>query len=388
MNRSPILEQGKNPIHVVHIVYSFKTGGLENGIVNLINCLPESGYRHSIICLTTHDSKFLERIKNKNVNIYDINKPSGNNPLWLISCWKLLRKLKPDICHTRNLSPLEAQLAAAFAGIKFRIHGEHGWDMNDLGGVNVKYQKVRRFFKMFVHHYIVLSSEANEYLQSKIFVNANKIKQICNGVDIDKFTNKSVNLNENLPFSIEGKLVFGTVGRLAQVKNQTDLVQAFLNIIEENPQQRENLRLIVVGDGELMSNIQKMVNEAKASDIIWLAGLRSDISDMMNLMDVFVLPSLAEGISNTLLEAMASGLPYIATDVGGNADLVFPEHKDSHIVPAGSVEKLAQAMKIYVQTPSLVEVERQKIREHCEKNFSIEKMVNEYHALYQSKFKN
>ena len=156
------------PARIVHIVYAFSTGGLENGVVNIINRLPEEYYRHTIVCVTGHDDDFFARITRTNVDIVDLNKPAGNGVAWLYHCWKLLRKLKPDICHSRNLSALEAQFPAFLASVPYRIHGEHGWDVNDLGGSNKKYQLVRRFFKPFIHQYVALSQEAVTYLMEKI----------------------------------------------------------------------------------------------------------------------------------------------------------------------------------------------------------------------------
>jgi len=142
--------------HIAHVVHSFAVGGLENGVVNLINQLPLEHYRHTIICVTDHDPEFFARIKTNNVQIIDLYKPQGKGVVWLYKCWKLLRELKPDICHSRNLNALEAQLPAFFAGVPVRIHGEHGWDVNDLGGCNLKYQKLRRVLKLLIPQYIAL----------------------------------------------------------------------------------------------------------------------------------------------------------------------------------------------------------------------------------------
>ena len=125
------------PKHIAHVLHSFATGGLENGVVNLINQLPKDEYQHSIICVTDYDKNFFQRITRNNVNIYQLNKPAGRGVKWMFDCWRLLKKLSPDICHTRNLSALEAQIPAFLAGIKHRIHGEHGWDMHDIGGTNI-----------------------------------------------------------------------------------------------------------------------------------------------------------------------------------------------------------------------------------------------------------
>lgn len=372
------------PTHIVHIVYSFATGGLENGVVNIINNLPEDDYRHTIVCITGHDKDFYARITVNNTNIVDLKKPAGNGIAWLFKCWKLLRQLKPDICHSRNLNSLEAQLPAFLAGVPYRIHGEHGWDVNDLGGINKKYQLLRRFFKPFIHQYVALSQEAVVYLTNKINVNAVNIHHICNGVDINKFKpNKNRSL---LPegFADNDSLIFGTVGRLAQVKNQTLLVSAFISLWQQQSQFQDKLRLVIIGDGILLPQLKKIVAAAGLEHVIWFAGRRDDVALLMQQLDVFVLPSLAEGISNTLLEAMASGLPYIATNVGGNADLILPQHAHSHIVSVDEESQLVKAMSQYINTPERLVNDSDLVRNHCQKNFSLAVMVNNYHHLYQS----
>ncbi len=373
------------PIHIAHVVYSFATGGLENGVVNLINHLPENEYFHSIICVSDHDEKFYSRIKSKNVEIFDLNKKEGRGLNWLVDCWRLLRKIQPDICHTRNLSSIEAQFSAYFASVPTRIHGEHGWDVFDLGGVNKKYQLVRKCIKPFIHKYVGLSTESISYLTDKINVKPEKITHICNGVDIEKFSPKS-ELSIELPegFTKKNQIVFGTVGRLAEVKNQTYLVRSFVDLWQKHPDLHSRLRLIVVGDGVLMPELISMVEKANANEGVWFTGLRADVVELMNVMDVFILPSLAEGIPNTVLEAMACGLPCIVTNVGGNPDLIMPEQSKTHIVDVNDVEQMVAAMEIYVDDTAKLQQDSQKVRQYCVDNFSIEVMVSKYHNLYQS----
>jgi len=373
------------PTHIVHIVYAFATGGLENGVVNIINRLPEEKYRHTIVCVTGHDKNFFSRIINKNTEVIDLEKPAGKGIAWLFDCWKLLRKLKPDICHSRNLSALEAQLSAFLAGVPYRIHGEHGWDVNDLGGSNKKYQLLRRLFKPFIHQYVALSREAVNYLTAKIKVQPDNINHICNGVDVDKF--KPSKNRGLLPekFAENDSLIFGTVGRLAQVKNQTLLVSAFISLWKQQSKIQDKLRLVIIGDGVLLPQLKKMVASAGVEHAVWFAGRRDDVAQLMQQIDVFVLPSLAEGISNTLLEAMASGLPYIATNVGGNADLILPHHAKTHIVNVNEEKQLVNAMVQYIDNPKELVKDSELVRSHCHKNFSLAGMVHNYHQLYQKK---
>ncbi len=370
---------------IVHVLHHFVTGGLENGVTNIINNLPKGAYQHIIICITDYDVNFFKRVRTGNVNIHQLNKKMGKSYKWLYDIWKLLKDIKPDICHTRNLGALEAQLPAFLAGVPCRIHGEHGWDVNDLGGSNKKYQLLRRLFKPFIHQYVALSREAVNYLTAKIKVQPDNINHICNGVDVDKF--KPSKNRGLLPekFAENDSLIFGTVGRLAQVKNQTLLVSAFISLWKQQSKIQDKLRLVIIGDGVLLPQLKKMVASAGVEHAVWFAGRRDDVAQLMQQMDVFVLPSLAEGISNTLLEAMASGLPYIATNVGGNADLILPQHAKTHIVNVNEEKQLVNAMEQYIDKPKELIKDSELVRSHCHKNFSLAGMVHNYHQLYQKK---
>jgi glycosyltransferase involved in cell wall biosynthesis len=174
------------------------------------------------------------------------------------------------------------------------------------------------------------------------------------------------------------------VGRLAQVKNQQFLVEAFVLLWSRHPDRHDRLRLIIVGEGILRPKLEQIVHNAGAEQAVWFTGKRSDICALMNTMDVFVLPSLAEGISNTLLEAMACGLPVIATAVGGNGELVMPAHAQTHLVEVNNTQQLCLAMENYALAPKLAQQERQQARQHCVDNFSIKRMVSKYHQVYQT----
>ncbi len=375
----------KSVIHVMHIIYRFDTGGLENGVVNLINRLDESHYRHTIVTLKGYSETFCQRIQTQNVQFFDLAKQDGNDFRIFFRLRSLIKQHEPDILHTRNTATIENQLVGWWCNVPFRIHGEHGWDVNDMHGQNKKYQMLRRFMRTYIDQYVALSTEAVEYLSETIHVLPERINHICNGVDVKKFKPKSRKY-DMLPegFADPFSLIFGTVGRLAEVKNQTYLLDAFIHLLKSRPNETEHLRLIIVGDGVLMEKLVSTAEQAQVQDKVWFAGNRSDVDALMNCMDVFVLPSLAEGISNTILEASATGLPVIATAVGGNPELIAKAMAKTHLVPTGEVEKLANAMGQYVNNPLLLEKNAQAVREHCVKNFSIDTMVNKYHQLYQA----
>lgn len=372
-------------VHVAHVLHSFRIGGLENGVVNLINNLPRDQYRHSIICVTDFCPEYFTRINSDNCQIYSLNKPPGKGLGWLWRCWRLFRKIKPDVIHSRNLSALESQLAQMLTGARHTVHGEHGWDVNDLAGANQKNQRIKRFFKPFVDQYIALSKEGERYLVDKIGIRQSKVTRICNGVDINKFDPAKPNpLPSGMPEQIstaEKKLVFGTVGRATKVKNQMYLLDAFIELANAHP--AAPVFLIVVGDGPELASLQQRADSAGVIDKVWFPGSRNDVDLLLAQMDVFVLPSLAEGISNVFLEAMAAGLPVIATNVGGNSDLMLPEHAKSHLIPLDNIASLTAAMQQYVDNYEKLAEDSKAVRQHCVNCFSIQTMVEKYHHVYQ-----
>jgi sugar transferase (PEP-CTERM/EpsH1 system associated) len=374
----------KQPISVAHVIFRLNIGGLENGLVNLVNRLPEQEFKHTIICIDTF-TDFKERIHNKNVQVFAINKSPGWDSRALVRIFRLLRKLKPDIVHTRNLAALDALLPALLARVRYRIHGEHGRDVNDLDGTNRKLQLLRKLHRPLVTRYISLSRELHSYLMEKIGVPPERVTQIYNGVDTEIFdaSKNSLDRCEELDaYFGAGKVVIGTVGRLDTVKNQMYLVSAFQALLENQPSLTKKVRLAVVGDGPTMTSIERYVAKTGLKELVWLPGSRDDIPDILRSFDIFVLPSLAEGISNTILEAMASCLPVVASDVGGNRELIV-EGITGHLVAATDPTALRDAIASYVHDDERCRKHGQAGRNRVVKSFSIDRMVEQYRSIYE-----
>lgn len=370
------------PPLVAHVIFSLGMGGLENGVVNLINHIPEDRFRHVVICLADY-SDFRLRIRRSDVQLFALNKPSGKNFGVHVHLWRLLNRLRPDIVHTRNLAALESLLPAALAGVPVRIHSEHGWDMGNLNGGNRRHRLLRRLFRPLAHHYIALSRHLEAYLREQIAVAPDRIAQIYNGVDADLFHPAQ---GDRLPlpcpgFDGPGRFVIGTVGRMQAVKDQLTLVRAFIQLLHTVPDARQMLRLAIVGDGPLREEALILLRQAEALDLAWLPGEREDIPALMRGFDLFVLPSLAEGISNTILEAMASGLPVVATDVGGNPELV-ESGRTGRLVPPADPESMADAIRAYLGDREACARHGRRARITVERRFSMEAMVAGYMDVY------
>lgn len=366
---------------VAHVMHRFDMGGLENGVVNLINHMPESAYRHAVISLTTI-TDFKDRIKRKDVEFYALHKNPGH-VLWIYpQLYRLFRQIKPSIVHTRNLAALEVTIPAWFAGVKVRIHGEHGRDVGDFDGTNKKYQWIRRVYSPFVKHYLALSKDLAQYLTHTIGISKKRVTQIYNGVDAVKFHPASSRLPiSDCPFNENGLWLIGTAGRMQTVKDQTNLAHAFVEALKIAPELTTKLRLVMVGEGPLRKDSIAILQAAGVQHLAWLPGERSDVADIMRGLDCFVLPSLGEGISNTILEAMACGLPVIATAVGGNVELVV-EGQSGMLVPAANPNALAKAILSLALHPERSRKMGLHGRQLVEKNYSMEAMVGSYQRLY------
>jgi sugar transferase (PEP-CTERM/EpsH1 system associated) len=318
------------------------------------------------------------------VATFELRKREGKDIAIYGKLWRLLRKLRPDIVHTRNLPTVDSVMIAAIAGVPYRIHGEHGRDILEIRGQNRKYNMLRFLCRPFVDRYIAVSRELAMWLRQEIGVPEQKIVQIYNGVDSTHFCPARSD-RAPLPvadFAPPGTIVIGNVGRMAVVKDPLTLVRAFLHLLEMMPDGRQRLRLVLVGDGVLQTEIEALVRQGRAMNVVWLAGGRDDVPELLRGFDIFALPSLAEGISNTILEAMATGLPVVATRVGGTAEIII-DGVTGRLVPAADPIAMARALNSYIENPALMRRHGRAARERVEQVFGLEHMVQQYEAVYE-----
>jgi sugar transferase (PEP-CTERM/EpsH1 system associated) len=370
---------------IAHVVHRLDYGGLENGVVNLINRLPRERYRHAVICLTDY-TEFARRIERTDVQLLALHKKSGKDlPLYgrFVSA---LRRLQPAIVHTRNFATIDMQPFAAAYGIAGRVHSEHGFDVYDLLGTNRSNLRIRRLIRPFVKRYIALSKDIERWLLTCVKVRADRIDQIYNGVDMQRFSAaKPVASPWPSDFANENNVVIGSVGRLAAVKAPMELLLAFCELIRARPEARSRLRLAIVGDGPLRQELLSTARARNIADLLWMPGARDDIPAILAALDVFVLPSLNEGVSNTILEAMACGTPVVARRVGGNPELVEDEVTGSlfHCAsPNDGPTQLAKAIEPYVFNAEMRHRRGAAARRCVEQRFSMQAMLDAYANVY------
>ncbi|HET6724711.1 MAG TPA: TIGR03088 family PEP-CTERM/XrtA system glycosyltransferase [Gammaproteobacteria bacterium] len=384
LHRSDTRASTARPL-IAHIIFSFDVGGLENGLVNLINHMP-GRYRHVVICLS-HFTDFRERIRRPGVRVLALHKRPGKDFGMYVRLWRLLKRLRPDIVHTRNYGALDSVLVAALAGVPIRVHGEHGWDMTDLHGGSIKYRLLRRSLGPLIQRHVTVSRDLGDWLKEQVRIPAARVSPICNGVDTEAFCP----MEDGAPDWREeagadfgrDKFIIGTIGRMDAVKDQATLVRGFAQLLRDEPALRERARLVVIGDGPDRDQVLELIRREDLTQVSWLPGRRDDISRLLCGMDLFVLPSLNEGISNTILEAMACGRAVVATRVGGNPELIV-DGETGTLVPPSNPVALARAMAPYALDPAWAQRIGRAGRARAERQFSLHAMVGAYTRLYDN----
>ncbi|HEX6945445.1 MAG TPA: TIGR03088 family PEP-CTERM/XrtA system glycosyltransferase [Casimicrobiaceae bacterium] len=370
------------PRRIVHVVFRFAVGGLENGLVNLVNRLPAEAWRHTIVSLTDIDAGFAGRITRPDVELVALHKRPGHAWPLYPRLWRLLRERRPAIVHTRNLAALETMPVAWAAGVPARVHGEHGRDAGDPDLRDRTRRRIRRAFRPFVTRYVALAPDLADYLAGSIGVPRDRIEQIFNGVDTRRFAPAPARRPiAGSPFADPALCIVGAVGRLDPVKDHANLARAFARACALRPDLAPRLRLVIVGDGSERAAVEGILAQAGVASQAWLPGERADIPDLLRGLDIFVLPSFGEGVSNTILEAMATALPVVATRVGANAELVL-DGSSGTIVPPSDSEALAAAIVSYAGNRELASRHGRAARARAEQAFSLERMVDRYHRLY------
>jgi sugar transferase (PEP-CTERM/EpsH1 system associated) len=290
---------------------------------------------------------------------------------------RLIKRLEPDIVHTRNWGTIDGIIAAKLAKRSRVIHGEHGREVFDLKGSNSKRNTMRRILGRWVDYFVAVSDEIQFWLVNKVGLNQKRVVTIYNGVDTETFCppidkkkmKQSLGMDPNT-------FIIGTVGRLDRVKNYQMLLRAMLSLKGfDFP-----CKLLFIGEGPERAGLEEFTGKNRLANVEFL-GEKQNVSDYLKVFDLFVLTSLAEGMSNTILEAMAAGLPVVATRVGGNSEMI-QDGRTGLLVPSDDHLSLTKAMAEYCGDRNLCMKHGQAARQRCEELYNINIMVKKYEKLY------
>ena len=359
-------------LRVMHVVFGFHPGGMELGVLKLVNGLDPRRIR-SAVC-STQGARELAPMLAPQVAFFELQRRAGNDPRLVWDLCRLFRRERPHIVHTHAWGTLlEGLIAARLARVPIVVHGEHGTLQ-----LHARQRVCQRYAWSRVDRLLSVSSRLAERMAHEVGFPLNRIQTIRNGVDLSRFAG-NISHSEarrvlNLP--AEGTVV-GAVGRLVPVKDHLGLLEtaALLG--------RDGLRPVVViaGDGPLRADIENRAAALGINHQVRLLGHRQDIDTVLAALDVFVLPSRSEGLSNTILEAMAASVPVVATRVGG-ADEMVEDDATGILVPAASPPALAAALARLLQDPELRLAMGRAGRARVEREFDLLKTVRQYEGLY------
>lgn len=371
------------PPLIVHLIYRLDFGGLETMLVERINRMPEHKYRHAIVCLTDY-TDFSKKITKPDVTLHALDKAPGMSLGTHFKLWTLLRRLRPAVVHTYNLSAIEYGFTAALAAVPVRISGSHGRDASDPDGKNRKHNLLRRIMIPFYDCCYSNSGDMKEWNKTVIGVPDSKNRLLHNGIDITKYK-PGPSRGDAVEFGGFPRdcFVIGTVGRVQDVKNHAGLIDAFLLLLQMLPGQRARLRLVIVGDGPLMPTIREKVAAEGIANLVWLPGARTDVAEILRTFSVFVLSSIAEGTPGSALEAMATGLPVVGTRVGGIPEVV-DEGVTGIVVPPRDSPALAKAIAGYIEQSALAQLHGRAGLERVKEKYSMDAMLGGYLEMYDS----
>jgi sugar transferase (PEP-CTERM/EpsH1 system associated) len=362
------------PKKVLHILHAFSHGGLENGLVNIINESP-TDLEHEL-CLLTSGGEFIDRIQ-KPIRYYELHKKPGNSIGIILQLKRVIRESGANVVHTRNWASFDGVLAACLCPGVTLLHGEHGRDMTDPDGSIRRRNLFRRLFSPRVKKFTTVSEDLERWLTEKVKLPRRKVQLIRNGVDTDRFRpHRDLEFRRVLGIA-DNEFVIGTIGRLDPVKNHSGLIRAFATLLKN----AGNTHLLIVGDGPERRNLENLSRSLGIEQYCHLAGYRSEIKRFYGVFDAFVLNSFAEGMSNTLLEAMASALPVVCTPAGANAELI-EDGVTGTLVPINEEKALYEALLMCCQSPAFCSRTGSMAREFILRSFSLSRMVEQYNKLY------
>ena len=326
---------------IVLALYSFDIGGSEVLGRNLALALKKQGHMPSL-CAINHDGELSGELDRHQIPAIVINRKPGEyiRAMWRV--WLSFRKLRPDVVHTHHLYVLVyCFLAAKLVGARL-IHTEHEY----FSLLNPKKKLMLRILSMFCDRVTGVEDTVTAFLEHEIGVIPTKLTTIRNGINVEQFT--GVSALSRARFGISGdESIIGIVARLEPVKDHITLLKAFSRIRKENA-----AHLLIIGDGSQRKFLEQECNALGITNFVTFTGVRTDIPDLLKLIDIFVLCSREEGLPLSLLEAMASAKAIVATKVGAIPNII-QNNNTGLIVPSQSSDDLAHALVILLSNTQL-----------------------------------
>lgn len=366
-------------IRVAHVSASLHYGGKENGVVNLVNRL-DSAIFENYIFTYVRGGALARRVDPTRCRVVELGDKLGGDYRLYFKLAREFRRYRIHIAHTHSWATvMEGIIGARLARVPILIHGEHG-TMKTETKLHIH---IQRALWHTTDQILAVSNVLRENLQRQFNFPKEKIRVVANGVDLSRFAltrqRDDYKIRLGLPANA---LVFGAIGRVVPVKAYPTLLQAAKLIFNEIP----TAHLVMVGDGPQLEALVQLAEEYQIASRVHFLGARKDVPEILRAFDVFVLSSESEGMSNTILEAMASARPVVATAVGGNPELVV-DGETGLLVPPHDPPAMSAAITKLLRDTELCRQMGWFGRQRVEEKFSLEVMVQNYANVYLEAFR-
>jgi sugar transferase (PEP-CTERM/EpsH1 system associated) len=368
-------------IRIMHVVNNLGKGGLETGLVNLVERMDPCRFEH-VVCTIRGLGPNVERLPRERVQVISLPDGNLNSRVQTPALVRAIRQCRPDIVHSRNWAAIEAVMAGRLARVPAVVHSEHGYEAKASVKEPMRRVCFRRLAYQLADRVLSVSFQLRDLHATRTGFPARRITVIHNGVDRTRFfPDPQARHRVRTELGIAGSdFCIGCVANLLPVKDHMTLLESLIPMSERGG----DWRLVLIGEGPERSRLEAFIEQRPAfKPRVSLLGSSGRVPELLRAMDVFVLPSVAEGICNSLLEAMATGLAVIATAVGGNPEVVV-DSQSGLLFPAGDVRTLASHL-LQLQTQPQLRMQLGKgAIQRVEEQFSIESMVQAYEQLYGS----
>jgi glycosyltransferase involved in cell wall biosynthesis len=374
-----------NKLRVLHVIGGGEFGGAEQHILNLLSSFPPDAVEAAVVCF--YDSVFAAQLRKAGISVITLHQYGRFDLRLLQALRKTFAAFQPDIIHTHGVKAnFFSRLAARgmVSSLVTTVHSHLRYDYtNPLAYLIVTLME--RGTRHFNRHYVAISGAIAEILQRE-GVPAERISVIYNGMDLSPYRQNHFREEDRARLRQEWNIapdafVFGTVARFVPVKGLPVLLDAFSRLVRDR--QDRPVGLVLVGDGPERPLLEAKVKEHSLEQHVRFAGFRRDIPACLHAFDAFVHSSLYEGLGYTIIEAMASEVPVIASNVGGVKEFVRHE-QTGLLVEAGDSDGLAKAMERLAQSEELRETMVREALQTVEAMFTMERMAEKTVALYRN----
>ena len=358
----------KHKMKIMLVTPDFPLGGAEIMVENLSNELVRDGYDISLVSLYDYHSAITERLEGNKIRIFYLGKKLGLDLRMIFRLYKLYKKENPDIIHTHRYAIQYAVPAAVLAKVPVKIHTIHNIASKEVGFLKRKINFI--FYRYFKVIPVSISPEVTKSVAKEYRLPDEQVKMIYNGIDFSKIiTKKDYDDYQEMIRIIH-------IGRFSEQKNHIGLIESF-KIVHDSV---SNTALKLIGAGDLEAIIKAKINELDLEDSIEFLGLKSNVYPYYHDSDIFVLPSLWEGMPITVIEAMATGLPIVATAVGGVPDMI-DDGKTGLLVDINK-DQIAEALRKLAKDSNL-RMRLGKAARDASVCYSSQEMARGYESLYR-----